>query len=259
VDERAALSAPGQPSTEATLPPDRVAAKHSTPRASRQLAKLCFDIGAPIAVYYLLHAAGAASLVALAAGAAVPAAGSAWTLAVRRRADPVALVMVASFTASILVSVIAHDPRFLLAKDGLITGVWGLWFMATVRGTRPAAYIFGRPLMEALPIYTAGSWDVLWETEPEFRRIWRVSTVIWGTGLLADAAVRVLMSYTLPVNVVPALGGALWPVTFVVLQVVTNIYYEVAGLNRLLGARWQRRQPWQRGARFNSRSGTGPG
>jgi hypothetical protein len=61
---------------------------------------------------------------------------------------------------------------------------------------------------------------------------------MWGTGLLADAVARVIMSYTLPVAVVPGLGGALWPVTFVVLQVVTNIYYHFAGLNRLLGARW---------------------
>ncbi len=46
------------------------------------------------------------------------------------------------------------------------------------------------------------------------------------------------MSYTLPVTAVPALGGALWPVTFLLLQVITNIYYHFAGLNRLLGARW---------------------
>lgn len=215
--------------------------QRATSRAGRQLTKLGFDIGAPIAVYYLLRVVGASSLVALAAGAALPAAGSAWTLAIRRRADPVALVMVATFTASILVSVIAHSPRFLLAKDGLITGAWGLWFMATLRASRPAAYIFGRPLMEALPIYTAGPWDSLWEGEPGFRRIWRVATVIWGAGLLADGAIRVVMSYTLPVDVVPALGGALWPVTFVLLQVVTNIYCELAGLNRMLGARWQRR------------------
>ncbi len=39
-------------------------------------------------------------------------------------------------------------------------------------------------------------------------------------------------------TVVPGLSGALWPVTFVVLQVITNIYYQVAGLNRMLGARW---------------------
>ena len=61
---------------------------------------------------------------------------------------------------------------------------------------------------------------------------------MWGTGLLADAVVRVVISYTLPVTVVPGLSAALWPVTFVVLQVVTNVYYQFAGLNRLLGARW---------------------
>ena len=63
-----------------------------------------------------------------------------------------------------------------------------------------------------------------------------MSSVIWGAGLLADAVIRVVMAYALPVDVVPGLGGALWPVTFVVLQVVTNVYYQLAGLNRLLGA-----------------------
>ncbi len=60
--------------------------------------------------------------------------------------------------------------------------------------------------------------------------------------MLADAVVRVVMSYTLPVAVVPALGGALWPVTFVVLQIVTIVYHQFAGLNRLLGARWRGRR-----------------
>jgi len=50
-------------------------------------------------------------------------------------------------------------------------------------------------------------------------------------------------------TVVPGLSGALWPVTFVVLQVVTNIYYQFAGLNRMLGARWLAR-PGQRSGRL---------
>jgi hypothetical protein len=37
---------------------------------------------------------------------------------------------------------------------------------------------------------------------------------------------------------VPGLGGALYPVTFILLQLVTNVYYQMAGLNRMLGARW---------------------
>ena len=68
-----------------------------------------------------------------------------------------------------------------------------------------------------------------------------MASVMWGVGLLVDAGVRVLMSSTLPVGVVPGLGAALYPVTFVVVQVVTNAYHNVAGLYQMLGARWVRR------------------
>jgi membrane protein implicated in regulation of membrane protease activity len=215
-----------------------------------QLARLAFDIGAPIAVYYLLHSLRAGNLTALAAGAAFPAASAAYGLVVKRRADGVAVFMLVTIAASVIASAIARDPRFLLARDGLITGLWGLWFLASTGARRPAAFLFARPLMEGRKMYSARDWDALWRGEPAFRRIWRVSTVMWGTGLLADAVTRVAMSYTLPVGAVPALGGALWPVTFLLLQVITNVYYHFAGLNRLLGARWL--------ARRQRRSGSGP-
>jgi hypothetical protein len=38
------------------------------------------------------------------------------------------------------------------------------------------------------------------------------------------------MAYTLPVKAVPALNGAQYAVLFVLLQVVTNVYYHRAGL-----------------------------
>jgi hypothetical protein len=104
--------------------------------------------------------------------------------------------------------------------------------------------VFARPLLEGRKMFAVRDRDALWEAEPGFGRIWRVSSVIWGMGLLADAAARVVMSYTLPVAVVPGLGGALWPVTFVILQIVTNVYYQLAGLDTMLGARWlDRRRP----------------
>jgi hypothetical protein len=226
---------PGSPGGSGSPSRDR------RPGGIRALAGLAFDIGAPIAVYYVLHGLGVGNLVALGAGAVLPALSAGYTLAVKRRADGVALFVLTTIVASILVSVMARDPRFLLARDGLITGLWGLWFLASVRARRPAAFTFARPLLEGRKMYTVRDWDALWQAEPAFRRIWRVSTVMWGTGLLADAVARVIMSYTLPVAVVPGLGGALWPVTFVVLQVVTNVYYHFAGLNRLLGARWPAR------------------
>lgn len=221
-------------------PADSDSPTSAEPRgAGRQLASLGFDIGAPIAVYYLLHGLGVTNLVALGVGAVLPAFGVAWTLITKRRADGVAVLVVATIVASIGLSLITRQPRFLLAKDGLITGLWGVWFLVSVRARRPAAFVFARPLLEGRKIYTVRDWDALWEAEPKFRRIWRVSSVIWGVGMLADAAARVVMSYTLPISLVPGLGGALWPVTFVVLQVVTNVYCYFAGLNGLLGARWR--------------------
>ncbi len=210
------------------------------PRLSGQLGLLAVDIGAPVALYYVLHSAGVSNLAALSITAVLPALSACYKLAVQRRVDPVALVVLATITVSIIVSVIAHSPRFLLARDGLITALWGLWFFATLAARRPAAFIFARSFMEGRKIFGTRSWDSLWETNERFRRIWRTSTVIWGTALLVDAALRIAMSYSLPIDVVPGLGGALWPVTFVAIQVITNVYYNLAGLYRILGARWIR-------------------
>ena len=205
-----------------------------------QLAVLAFDMGGPIIVYYVLHAAGLSNLAALSITAVVPGLSACSKLAVNRQLDPVALVVLATITVSVVVSLIAHNPRFLLARDGLITALWGFWFFATLAARRPAAFIFARSFMEGRKVFGTASWDSLWEANAGFRRIWRTSTVIWGTALLVDATLRVVMSYSLPIDVVPGLGGALWPVTFIATQVITNIFYNRAGLYRILGARWIR-------------------
>ncbi len=206
----------------------------------RQLAIFAFDLGAPIALYYLLHSLGVSNLVALGIGAVLPAGAVAYQLVARGRTDGVGAVVVMTVTATIAMSLVTRSPRFLLARDGLTTGLWGLWFIASVRSRRPAAFVLARPLLEGRRSFTAGSWDELWDTQPRFRRIWRMASVIWGVGLLADAAARVVMSYTLPVSAVPGLGGLLYPATFVAIQIVTNAYYNHAGLYRILGARWAR-------------------
>ena len=176
------------------------------PSLARTAGTLALDIGAPIALYYSLHAAGVSNLIALGASAVVPAIGVAVQLATRRRLDGVGGLVLASVAAAIAASLITRSPRFLLAKDGLITAVWGLWFLASTRSRRPAAFVMARPFMEGRRTFSAGSWDELWSTDPAFRNIWRVASVMWGAGLLADAALRVVMSYTLPVAVVPGLG-----------------------------------------------------
>ena len=135
-------------------------------------------------------------------------------------------------------------PRILLARDGLLTAAWAGYMYLSLLAPRPATFVVSRPLLEGRRVFDAAAgawvppasqtWDELWQRVPRFRRIWQACTVIWGTAILTDAVIRVAMAFTLPIGWVPALGGALWPVTFIALQVVTNIFFARSGFWRIL-------------------------
>jgi hypothetical protein len=210
-----------------------------TENSSRQLSMgrllltLGLNVAAPIALYYGLRAVGVGIYLALIVGAVAPALGAVVKLIRRERLDFLGLFMMTMLLLGAGVSLLTGSPRFLLAKDGWLTGVTGVWMLLSVRSQRPLTFLFARPLLEGVTVKMVGSagasWDTLWESVPRFRHIWHLATVIWSLAFLVDAAIRIVMAYTLPVDLVPALGGALWPVTFVVLQVITNVYFQRAG------------------------------
>lgn len=206
---------------------------------SHAMRSMLVDIVAPIAAYYSIRAAGGAVWLALIAGGIMPAIGVLAGLRTRRRVDSMGFLVLAALAASAAFSLITGSPRALLARDGLLTAAWAGYMYVSLLARRPATYVVSRPLLEGRRVFDQSvrawvqpskqSWDELWERLPRFRHIWRVCTVIWGTAILADALIRVIMAWTLPINLVPALGGALWPVTFIVLQVVTNVYFARSG------------------------------
>jgi hypothetical protein len=214
------------------------------PRLAHALVPSVTGILAPIGLYYGIRAAGGSVWLALVAGAVVPAITTLAGLLRRRRPDVLSLVMLAALAVTTALSLITGSPRALLARDGLVTGGWAAFMYASLLAGRPVTFTVSRPLLEGRRVFdnstrtwvrpSGQSWDQLWRQVPRFRQIWRVCTVIWGTAILADAVIRVVMAYALPVGVVPALGGALWPVTFIALQVVTNVYFASSGFWRIL-------------------------
>jgi hypothetical protein len=199
---------------------------------------------APIGLYYALHQAGFTNLQALLIGSGASALSTAVTSIWKRRFDGLAVAMTTLLLFSSGASLLSGSPRFLLARDGAITAITGIWFFASLLGKRPLTFTFARPLLEGRKLFdptirqwvtpTGQSWDTLWQRIPAFRRLWRVTAAIWGACTLLDAMIRVVMAYTLPVDVVPGLTGMLWPVTFMLLQVITNIYFLRAGFWQML-------------------------
>lgn len=106
----------------------------------------------------------------------------------------------ATLAATAALSLVTGSPRALLARDGLATAAWAAYMYASLLAQRPATFTVSRPLLEGRRVFdpaarawvrpSSQSWDELWQRVPRFRRIWRACTVIWGTAILAGAAIR---------------------------------------------------------------------
>jgi hypothetical protein len=195
----------------------------------RTVIRVAVDFGLPIVVYYALRLCGVGVYMSLIAGSLFSATSAAVSLVRDRRIDGLATYMTVMMVGSVGVSLLYGGTRFLLARGALLTGVTGIWFIASIWSARPLAYLFSRPLIEGRFGWPQ-SWEELWERSPRWRRMWRVSSVTFGVGTFLDAALRVLMAYTLPPDAVPILGQVLYAATTVVLIIVTNVYYFSSGV-----------------------------
>ncbi|WP_067177260.1 VC0807 family protein [Microtetraspora niveoalba] len=186
---------------------------------------LIVNVAAPLAVFYGLRAAGADQWLALTLGVLPPGVRAMWTVATRRRIDALALFTVSILVLSVAVSFLAGSPRFLLAKDGWMTAVGGLWILATLPRT---PFYF-----QVIRSFTAGATreraETAWRESTAFRHMLRVATAIWGVGLVLDAGVRVVLAYSLPVDRVPLISGLQYVAVFAALEVSSQIYLRRAG------------------------------
>ncbi|MBD7993868.1 hypothetical protein H9639_00925 [Arthrobacter sp. Sa2CUA1] len=212
------------------MEPTGTGSSRRIPTASR-LIRLALDFLLPVGLFYGLRAAGIDAYTALLAGTALSVASSLVDLMRSRRMSPFALYALSLMVLSTVVSLIPGDERFLLARGALVIGVSGLWFLISAATRRPLVYVMSKPLLQGRFGWPR-EWDRLWEHLPRFRRVWRVSSILWGLGLCLDAALRIIMAWNLPVDSVPGLTTALTTVMAIALILVNNIYYQVCGAAR---------------------------
>ena len=197
-----------------------------------RLLRPVLGIAGSTALFYGLRAAGVSLYAALVVGAVVSLVPALWGLLTGHRPTGLEAFFTVLLFASLAVALLPGDPRFLLAKDALVTAGVGSWFAASLRfADRPLAYQFARPMVEGR-LGWPGEWERLWDEHAWFRRMWRTSSLLWAAGTLLDAVARVLMAYLLPADMVPGLNLAAWVVTLVVLNVVTTVVYVRAGVFR---------------------------
>jgi intracellular septation protein A len=156
---------------------------------------LFWDIGLSLAAYYGLRAMGASPYVALLGGTVTAGLRIAYVWLRTRRLDGFAAFMLAEFVLGLGLAFVTGDARFLVAKDSLI-------FLATCVIGRPMVWQAAARFQPAARAELERQWD----TDAGFRRAFRILTLVWGAGLLAESVARVVVAYTLPVDAAAGLS-----------------------------------------------------
>ena len=189
------------------------ATSHRTGLAA-MLRSMAWDLGLPLVTYYGLHAAGADDTTALLAGTAGAAVRVGWVAVRSRMLSPFSMVMGAVFGVGLLFTLLTGDPRFMLVKHSAMAAVVGVAFLVTAfGGHRPLTLAAQQSFQPAKARELADEYAA----DPHVRHGHRVASTVWGAGLLAEAVVRVVLVYLLPVDVMVGVSTGLTVVTFGVL------------------------------------------
>ncbi|MGW5018235.1 VC0807 family protein [Streptomyces cacaoi] len=171
----------------------------------RRVGRLALDLGVSPLAYYGLSALGVASVHALLAAAIVAACWVLLTALLDGKVDGLALFILAMYGVMFALAAAAHDERLLLTRDPLTSGLAGLLFLGSCATSTPATAYLATKLHGGQP------------ADPRVRRAHVVESLVLGVGLLAEAAVRMVLVFVLPVDVAAGLGPA---IEFVVLPVL---------------------------------------
>jgi hypothetical protein len=180
---------------------------HAKPRFSGLYQSLTINVVLPLVLaQWLLHQ-GRSPVVALGIAALFPLADGAVS-ALRRRIDLLSVASLAGLVVGIALSFATGNAAFAIAEKSVFTGLFGIVFLASLVFPRPLIFHLGRQFNTAGDPAAQAAWDANWSI-PGFRRVLRLMTAVWGIGLLAEAALRIVVALTLTPAVAIVVSPAL--------------------------------------------------
>lgn len=189
--------------------------------AGTMLRGMGLDIVMPLVSYYGLSALGADTWVSLLAATIVAGVRHVYILVRQRRFNPFSALMLAMFGVGLLLAFVTHDPKLIILKDSLFTGIVGLTFLLSLRKGRPLTLEAQRAWA---PAAEQEALDAKWDSNPAARHGYRTTSLVWGLAMLGEASLRAVLVFLLPVSVMVGLSTAMWVTTVVLLVLWTKRY-----------------------------------
>ncbi|MEO8811917.1 MAG: VC0807 family protein [Caulobacteraceae bacterium] len=178
----------------------------SIARASSYLRANGARVGGELAVNFVLpfliydlarHTLG--DVKALIASSAPPIAWSLVEFSRRRRVDALSMLVLAGIALSLLAFVGGGSVRFLQLREKLVTVLIGLVFLGSAAIGRPLIYQLARATILRRSPSDVAAFEAL-RDNPFFRRTMTIMTLVWGTGLLVEAAVSAALVFALSIR-----------------------------------------------------------
>jgi hypothetical protein len=125
-----------------------------------------------------------------------------WSLiefARKRRVDAVSILVLAGIALSLLAFIGGGGARFLQLREKLVTALIGAIFLGSAAIGRPLIYQLARAGLQRRNASDLESFEAM-KDNAYFRRSMTTMTVVWGIGLMADAAVASVLVFTLSIK-----------------------------------------------------------
>jgi uncharacterized membrane protein len=187
----------------------------ASPDRLRALAPIViFDVAGPLAVYYGTRSAGVPTVLSLVVSGVLPAIRVLATVLQRRRLDAIGALVLSGIALGTVVGLASGNARLYLL-DGLVPGVvLGIVCLVSLLSQRPLMFRFALEMMgEDTPKGQAFAGMLQYA---EFRRIFRVITVVWGLVFLAESAAQAVIIEAASINTAKQSSNLL-PVAVVVI------------------------------------------
>lgn len=173
------------------------------------VASIARDIAIPVGAYFVLHALGYSDFAGLLAGTVVSALMVIGQAIRSRRLELMSAIILGGFVFGLVASLISGDPRMMIVKDSAATVLIGLAFLISAMIGKPLTYLVARKAVSAGGPARVAELETAYRTDPAKRRAFTVLTVMWGAGLMLEAAIRIVLAYQLPIHTMAWLSPVL--------------------------------------------------
>jgi hypothetical protein len=186
----------------AAVPPAVAAAdawQPGLPDLREHLPSIVWGAAFPIGVYFLVrrHVDSDAQALIVAGGCSV-----AWIVfqfVRRRRVDLVGVIVLFGFAVGVVSSILLHGNAYVLkVRDAFFTALFGAACVVTVfTHERPTLFYVSRYLSVGSDPDKVAAYNLMHDV-PIGRRTFKVLSIVWGIGLMAEAGFRMVLAEMLP-------------------------------------------------------------